>query len=384
MNAMRITRRSFLAASAASSLMAAKPSKFLVYFGTYTRKDSKGIYVVRFNAADGSVGQPELAAEVSNPSFLAIHPNRKNLYCVSELYATKPGEPGGAVTAFAIDAQSGKLNKLNQVSSKGGGPCHLNVDKTGRTLVVVNYGTGSTAAMAVQPDGSLKESESFIQHRGSSVDKQRQQGPHAHSVNLSFDNRFAMVADLGTDQVLVYKLDPAASTIAPNDPPFAKVKPGSGPRHFTFHPGGRFAYVINEMASTVTAFHYDAARGALTEIETVSTLPSGWTGNNSTAEVVAHPSGKFLYGSNRGHNSIAVFHVDRKSGKVKLVENTSTQGEIPRNFAIDPTGAWLFACNQNSASVVVFKIDPTTGKLQPSGKTLQIDAPVCTRFVPAA
>jgi 6-phosphogluconolactonase len=380
MIAMRLTRRCFLILAASPLAAAKKANEYLIYFGTYTRKNSKGIYVSRLDARTGSISEPELAGEVASPSFVAIHPTGQYLYAVSEQNTTG-GQAGGAVTSFGIDKSSGKLTRLNQVSSKGGGPCHLNVDKTGKTLVVVNYGTGSTAAMAVKADGSLAESSSYIQHQGSSVNKQRQQGPHAHSVNISPDNRFAVVADLGMDKVLVYRLDPAKSSIEPHEPASTSVKPGSGPRHFTFHPSGRYAYVINEMLSTVTAFRYDAARGALSEIATVSTLPEGFSGNNSTAEVVAHPNGRFIYGSNRGHNSIAVFQVDRKTGSIKLVDNTPTQGEIPRNFAIDPTGKWLFAANQNSDSVVQFRIDGKTGKLTPTGKTLKVDVPVCIRFV---
>lgn len=362
--------------------LAAQKKEYLVYFGTYTRKLSKGIYVSRLNLKDGSLSEPQLAAEVANPSFLAVHPSNKTLYAVSEMGAGA-APPGGAVTSFSIDHSTGKLSKLNMVSSKGGGPCHLNVDRTGKTLVVVNYGTGSTAAMAVKADGSLAESTSFIQHQGSSVNQSRQQGPHAHSVNISPDNRFAVVADLGLDRVLVYKLDAANSTIAPNDPPYTSVKPGSGPRHFTFHPNGKYAYVINEILCTVTAFQWDAAKGVLTEIETVSTLPAGVAVEKSysTAEVRPHPSGKFLYGSNRGHNTIAVFQVDSKTGKIKLVDNTSTQGKIPRNFNLDPSGKWLYAENQDSDNVVAFAIDQKTGKLTPTGKTYTVGTPVCIRFV---
>ncbi len=375
---MRLTRRSLLAMAGTLPLAAQKSGNYLVYFGTYTRKASKGIYVSRFNARDGSLSEPELAAEIGNPSFVAIHPGGKNLYAVSELDGG-----GGAVTAFSIDSKSGKLAQLNRVSSKGGGPCHLNVDRTGKALIVVNYGTGSTAAIAVKADGSMVESASFVQHKGSSVNPQRQEGPHAHSVNISADNRFAVVADLGLDRVLVYKFDAANATIAPNDPPFTAVKAGSGPRHFTFHPKGRYAYVINEIACTVTAFQYDAAGGRLTEIETVSTLPAGVAvaKGYSTAEVRAHPGGKFLYGSNRGHNTIAVFQIDQKTGKLTLVENASTQGEIPRNFNLDPTGKWLLAANQNSDSVVEFSVDQASGKLTPSGKKLTVGTPVCIRFV---
>lgn len=373
---MPITRRSFVAlGSVAPSLLQAAPpaGNYLVYFGTYTRKESKGIYVARLDVATGKVTEPQLAAETVDPSFVAIHPNRRYLYSVSE--------SGGSASAFSIDPASGKLTFFNKVSSKGGMPCHLNVDKTGRALVVANYGTGSTSCMPVGADGKLGEVVGFIQHSGSSVDKRRQMGPHAHSANLSQDNRFLVVADLGLDRVIVYKFDPAKAMITPNDPPFATVKPGSGPRHFTFHPKGKFAYVINEMASTVTAFKWDAKRGAFSEIETVSTLPAGTTTNNSTAEVVAHPNGKFLYGSNRGHNTLAVFQIDTAKGTLKLVENAPTQGEIPRNFSIAPGGKWLLAANQNTDNVSVHAIDQSSGKLTPTGQMLKVGAPVCIRYV---
>jgi 6-phosphogluconolactonase len=378
-----LSRRSFLAVGTLTPalLPAAKPaSKYLVYFGTYTRKTSKGIYVSTLDAATGKLSEPELAGETPNPSFVAIHPNLRFLYSVSE--AGSGGVPGNTVTAFSIDKASGKLTKLNTLPAKGEMPCHLNVDKTGRALVVANYGSGSTVAMKVNADGSLSEGAGFIQHKGSSVDRRRQQGPHAHSANISFDNRFVVVADLGLDQVLVYKFDPTTAGLAPNDPPYVSVKPGSGPRHFTFHPKGKFAYVINEMASTVTAFRWDAKAGSFTEIETVSTLPPGDKTDNTTAEVVAHPSGKFLYGSNRGHNSLAVFAIDRAKGTLKLTANVPTQGQIPRNFAIEPGGRWLLAANQNSDNVVVFSVDPASGMLNPTGQAIQVGMPVCVRYVP--
>lgn len=358
---------------------AALAAEFLVYFGTYTRGESKGIYVSRFDTAGGQFGSIQLAAETPSPSFLAIHPNKRFLFAVSELYETG-GPKGGAVSAFEIDRASGKLTFLNKASSRGGGPCHLAIDKTGKFIAVANYGTGSTAVLPIGEDGRLGEASGFQQHSGSSVDPKRQKGPHAHSVNFSPDNRFLMVADLGLDQVLVYRFDAATGTIDPNDPPYATVKPGGGPRHFTFHPNGRFAYAINEMGNTVTAFAYDAKRGALKELQTITTLPKDFTGTNHTAEVLAHPSGRFLYGSNRGHNSIAVFSIDRK-GTLTSVEQTSTQGEVPRNFNLDPTGAWLLAANQNTDNVVVFRIDQKTGRLEPNGQSARVVAPVCIKFL---
>ena len=375
----------FLAAAlvwplASPGALGAEKGDYLVYVGAYTRQKSKGIYVSRLDAATGKLKAPELAAETSNPSFLAVHPNRRLLYAVSETYGAGK-EKGGAVSAFSIDAPTGKLTFLNQASSRGAGPCYLVVDKTGRNVLVTNYGSGSVAVLPLEEDGRLREASAFIQHQGSSVNPKRQQGPHAHSVNLSADNRFAVVADLGLDQVLVYRFDAAQGALTAHEPPFAAVKPGSGPRHFAFHPTGKFAYVINELASTVTAFAYDAARGVLQEAQTISTLPADFKGDSTTAEVRAHPSGKFLYGSNRGHDSITVFRIDPRKGTLALVEQVSTQGKAPRNFGIDPTGKWLVAANQNSDNLVVFRIDAQTGRLTPTGQILEVGAPVCVKFV---
>jgi 6-phosphogluconolactonase len=348
-------------------------ANYLMYVGTYTNAKSKGIYAFRFDTVTGQATPLGVAAETPNPSFVAIHPNRKYLYSVGEVQ-------GGAVNAYSVDTATGKLKLLNTVGSKGAGPCHLNVDKTGRNLLVVNYGSGSSTVLPINGDGSLKEASSSIQHNGGSgVDASRQKGPHAHSVNLSPDNRFAMVADLGLDQVLVYKFDPGSGVIAPNDPPFAKAPAGGGPRHFSFHPKGRQAYVINEMGNTITAFNYNAKKGVLKETQTIRTLPDDFKGVSHTAEVVVHPSGKFVYGSNRGHDSIAVFRV--KGSKLAPVEITPTQGKTPRNFVVDPSGQFLLAENQGSDSIVIFKIDTKTGKLTPTGQKLEVGSPVCIRFL---
>lgn len=355
-------------------------SDFLVYIGTYTRAKSKGIYSWRFNAATGKLTPLGLAAESASPSFLAVHPNGKFLYAVNEIPGSD-GQKSGNVSSFAIDRDSGKLTPLNKASSRGAGPCHLVVDKTGKSLLVANYGSGSVAALPVNEDGSLGEASAFVQHTGSSVDPKRQQGPHAHSVNLPRDERFVIVTDLGLDEVIVYRFDPAKGSLTPNDPPFAKVNPGAGPRHFSFHPSNRFAYVINEMQSTMNAFSYDAKRGAFKELQSISTLPKDFSGDNTTAEVQVHPGGKFVYGSNRGHDSIAVFAIDQKKGTVTPVDQVPTQGKTPRNFGIDPTGSYLFAANQNSGTVVVFRIDQKTGRLTPSGDVLDVDSPVCVVFV---
>jgi 6-phosphogluconolactonase len=382
---MSTTRRRFLLALAAAP--AARPQassdNFLVYVGTYTapRTKSTGIHAYRFNASTGDLAALGVAAETPNPSFLAVHPSCRFLYAANEI-SDYEGQRAGSVSAFSIDAASGRLTLLNRVSTRGAGACHLNTDRTGRALLVANYGGGSVAAFPIAADGRLGEASSLIQHTGSSVNPQRQQGPHAHSVNISSDNRFAVVADLGLDKLLLYRLDPAKATLTPNEPAFVSVAPGSGPRHFAFHPTGRFAYVINEILCTVTAFSYDAKAGALKEIQTLSTLPAGFTRDDtiSTAEVQVHPSGRFLYGSNRGHNSIAVFSIDLTKGTLALLENVPTQGRIPRNFAIDPTGAWLFAENQQSDSIVLFRVDAKTGRLTPAGRTVEVPSPVCVRF----
>jgi 6-phosphogluconolactonase len=352
-----------------------------VYIGTYTRGASKGIYLAQLDTATGKLDTPVLAAEAKNPSFLAIHPNRRFLYAVGEL-GNFEGKPAGAVGAFAFE-ESGKLRPLNQQSSGGAGPCHLVVDPSGRNVLVANYSGGSVACLPIRDDGSLGPATSFIQHEGSSVDPRRQKGPHAHSINLDAAGRFAFVPDLGLDKVLIYRLDAAAGKLAPNAPPFARLDPGAGPRHFAFHPNGRYAYVINEMASTVTAFSYDAARGALKPLQTVSTLPGGFEGNNTTAEVVVHPSGRFLYGSNRGHDSIAVFSIDPATGKLAPLGHTSTRGRTPRNFNLDPTGTWLLAANQSTDNVAVFRVDARTGKLRPTGQSVTVGAPVCIEMLRA-
>ncbi len=372
---------SLLAALAAPLALAAgkRGGDYLMYVGTYTRDASKGIYVYKFNAGTGDLTPMGIAAEVANPSFVTIHPNGQYLYAVTETGEFN-GVKAGAVSAFSIDKPSGKLKLLNTVTTWGTLPCHLVVDQTGKTLIVVNYGSGSTAIYPVRSDGSLGAAPMGIQHQGGSVD-QRQRGPHAHSVNLSADNRFAVVADLGLDKVLVYKLDAANVKLYSNDPPSVSVKPGSGPRHFNFHPTYKYGYVINEIGSSVTAFRWDAKRGALSEIQTISTLPPDWKGRNACAEVLVHPSGKFLYGSNRGHDSIAVYTIDKASGKLAYVENTSTQGKTPRNFRIDPSGNYLFAENQDSGSIVQFRIDQKTGKLTPTGRKWDNPFPVCIRFL---
>ncbi|MDB6030517.1 MAG: pgl 1 [Verrucomicrobiales bacterium] len=351
----------------------------IAYVGTYTGAKSKGIYAYELDRASGELKPLGLAAEVKSPSFLAIHPNKKFLYAISEI-DTFDGKKAGGVSAYSIDAESGKLTLLNQQTSGGPGPCHVAVDKSGKVVLVANYGGGSIESIPLLADGKLGDVGTFIQHQGKSADASRQEGPHAHSVNISPDNHYVVAADLGLDKLLVYQLDTSKGTLTPNDPPYATVKAGSGPRHFSFHPNGRYGYLINEMACTITGFTWDEKKGILKEIETVSTLPGPVEKGFSTAEVQVHPKGKFLYGSNRGHNSIAVYEIAR-NGTLRQVEIQPTQGKTPRNFGIDPTGQWLLAANQDSDNIVVFKIDPKTGKLQSTGKTVEVGMPVCVEFL---
>jgi 6-phosphogluconolactonase len=356
--------------------------KYFVYVGTYTEEGSKskGIYAYRFDPATAESTPVGLVAETINPSFLAVHPNHRFLYAVNEV-GKYNGQSSGAVSAFAIDRRTGKLTLLNQVPSGGADPCYITVDKTGKYVLVANYTGGSVAVFPVLEDGRLGEASAFVQHQGHGANPERQEGPHAHSIDLSSDNHFALVDDLGLDQVISYRFDAVKGLLTANEPAFAKVDPGAGPRHFAFHPSGKFAYVINEMHSTVTAFAYDGDRGTLRSTQTISALPRDFKGQNDDAEVQVHPSGKFLYASNRGHDSIAVFAIDPNKGTLTPVEDVPTKGKTPRSFEIDPTGSFLFAENQKSDNIVVFRIDAGTGRLTPTDKVLEVGSPVCVKFV---
>lgn len=360
-----------------------KPDKLWVYIGTYTGKNSKGIYRCELDLASGKLSAPELAGETVSPSFLAIAPSQKFLYAVGEVDKFA-GKNAGSVSAFAIDPKTGNLTLLNQTHSGGAAPCHIIVDKEGKNVLAANYTGGSCCVVPIGADGKLAAEPSvIIQHKGTSVDKKRQGEPHAHSINLDAAGKFAFCADLGLDKVLIYKFDPAKGTLTANDPPSVSVAPGAGPRHFAFHPDGKHAYVINEMGNTITVLNYDAAKGELKAGPSVSTLPKDFKGNSSTAEVVVHPSGKFVYGSNRGHNSIAIFSVDPKTAELSPVGHQAKGIKTPRNFAIDPTGTYLLVGNQDSGSIAVFKIDPQTGELTPVGEPVPAPTPVCIRFMPA-
>jgi 6-phosphogluconolactonase len=343
----------------------------LLYVGTYTRPGATGIYRYRLNASTGELAFLESVSGGENPSFLAFHPSGNYLYAVNEL-------DSGLVSAFALDAQSGQLTFLNRQSSHGNAPCHLSTDRQGKYLMVANYVSGSLSVYVLEADGQIGKTIQTVQHQGQGADPTRQEGPHAHYVTTTADNRFVLCCDLGIDKVLVYRLDPDSGRLMLNSE--AMLKPGAGPRHLAFDPTEHYAYVINELDSTMTVFSYAAETGSLTELQTLSTLPEGYTGENSTAEVWVHPSGRFVYGSNRGHDSIVVYAVDETTGKLTLLEHTSTQGKSPRSFIIAPSGTLLLAANQDSNTVTTFRLDPQTGRLSDLGMSVELPKPVCLVF----
>ena len=372
------------AAKTATSTAAKAPEGgpfYLMYVGTYTTKQqSKGIYAYNFNAATGEMTSIGLVAETTDPSFVAVHPDGKHLYAVNEI-GDYNGDKAGAISSFEIDRKSGKLKFLNQVSTHGAGPCFVSLDKSGRFVLVANYDGGSVATYDIEPDGSLSVAKGFVQHSGSGTDKERQEGPHAHWIGVSPDNRFALVADLGLDDVLVYKLDDVQGKLTPNSPPFTQVKAGSGPRHIAFAPNGKFAYLVTEMASTVVAFSWNAEKGTLNTLQTLPMLPKDYSGVKEAAEIAVHPSGKFVYASNRGSaNSIAAYKVDAVKGTLTPIGIFPSGGKIPRHFTIDPTGKFLIAANADSGNIVTFKIDEATGALTATGKEVSAPSPVCVTF----
>ena len=351
-----------------------------IYVGTYTHGDSEGIYALEMDPISGALTSPKLVVKSVNPSFLAIHPSRRFLYAVNEVDRFN-GQDGGGISAYSIDSSDASLTLLNAESSRGEAPCHLVVDRAGRNVLVANYGGGNVAVLPIRADGSVGVATALVQHQGSGPTT-RQAMPHAHAIHLDAENRHALAVDLGLDKVLVYRFQPENGTLLPHDPPSASVLPGSGPRHLALHPNRPFAFVINELQSTVTVFRYDARQGVLAPIQSISTLPAGFGGSSYTAEVLVHPSGRFLYGSNRGDDSIAVFAIDRESGRLQAVEFEPTQGQIPRNFGSDPAGRFLVVANQKSDNLVVFRIDEETGALDSAGHQISVPHPVCVRFLP--
>lgn len=371
-----LTLAAFTAAHAAGA------TKDRVYVGTYTEHGSRGIYVCEFDPASGSLTPPELAAATVDPSFLAVSADHRFLYAINETDHFN-GQPTGGVSAFSIAPATGKLTLLNQVSSLAPGPAYISLDRSRHYALVANYDEGSVAVYHVLADGKIGDSTAFVRHYGSSVNAERQKGPHAHSIAMSPDNRFAVVADLGLDELIVYPFNAAQGTLG--TPRVIKTDPGVGPRHLTLASSGKFVYVINEMQSSLTVYSYDASDGAMAPLQKISTLPSSFHGENTAAEVVLDPAGKFLYASNRGDdNSIAVFAVNPKKGTLTLIEYVPTGGKTPRNFAIDPSGHWLVAANQDSNNIVTLRINPKSGRLTAVGKSIEVDSPTIVDFVPLA
>ena len=338
----------------------------------------EGVYVYRMDQASGVLEFHSKIAGVANPSYLTFDPKQRFLYAVNELKIFE-GKPTGTVSAFSADSETGKLEFLNKKPTQGTDPCHVIVDKTGRYVFVANFMSGSICVLPIQEDGSLGDATDFIQHHGSSVNPKRQEGPHAHAVTLDESNRYAFVPDLGIDKVMIYKFDPSCGKLEPNDEPWVQVRAGAGPRHLDFHPDGRYAYLINELDSTLVAFAYDKKTGTLKEIQTVPTLPKDFAGESTCADVHISPFGTFVYGSNRGHNSIVIYKIDQRIGKLTYVGHESTQGKTPRNFAIDPTGRFLLAANQDTDTIVTFRMDQQTGKLSSTGYVTKVPTPVCIK-----
>jgi 6-phosphogluconolactonase len=382
-------RRKFLKIAGLSALGLTLPGRafarvdpareLLVYVGTYTSGKSEGIYLFRLNLASGELQRVATTREVKDPSYLAIAPSRRYLYAVNELEEFA-GKKSGALSAFAVDQRSGELRLLNQQPSMGGAPCYLVVDRTGRFVLVANYVGGNVAVLPVNADGSLGEATDLKQDAGSSINAERQEGPHAHCIVLDPANRFAYACDLGTDKIMSYRFDARRGKLIPNPRPWVKVKAGAGPRHLTFHPTGDYAYVISELHATVTAFAHDSAAGDLRELQTIPTLPAGFTGENTSADIHVSPDGSFLYCSNRGHDSIAAFEINPRTGKLTFIAHEPTGGKTPRNFAIDPTGAFVLVANQHSDNIVTFRRDAKTGRLSDTGQVAEVPSPVCLKF----
>jgi len=357
----------------------ASRGELLVYVGTYTTGKSQGIYLYRLNLSSGELKHVANTNGVVNPSFLALAPNRRYLYAVNEV-GDFAGKKSGAVSAFAVDQTTGELRQLNQQPSLGADPCYVDVDAAGKFVLVANYTGGNVAVLPVEHDGSLGQNTDFKQYQGSSVNRERQEGPHAHCIVLDPANRFAYSCDLGADKIMIYRFDARNGKLLPAQQPWVQVEAGRGPRHLAFHPTGKYVFVLNEMHSTVTAFARDPEKGSLRELQTLTTLPKDFTATNTAADIHVSPNGRFLYCSNRGHDSIAIFAVDPRSGALVAVGNESTRGMTPRNFAIDPGGALLLVANQKSDNLVSFRIDSNTGRLSWTGHTSEVPAPVCLKF----
>ncbi len=352
----------------------------LVFVGSYASAEHEALYVYRFDPANGSLHKLSAFTGLPNPTFLALHPNGRFLYSIGET-GNYQGKREGCVAAFALDSSAGTLKLLNQQSTGGPGPCHLSVDASGRCAVAANYSGGSVCALPIGEDGMLKPAVGFHQHQGKGPNARRQEGPHAHSANLSPDQRFVFVCDLGIDKVVAYALDAARSTLTPHPAGDLGLAPGAGPRHMTFHPSRRYAYVINELGNTVDACVYDEPTGTLRIQQTVPTLPHGYGDESTTADVHVSADGRFLYGSNRGHDSLAMYAIDPASGLLAPLGHESTRGRTPRNFGLDPSGSWLLAANQATNNIIAFRRNQETGRLTPAGPVTEVPRPVCVKFL---
>ena len=394
-----------LSTPGAWSSPAGSADEYFVYFGTYTGftymreglpaggSHSKGIYVSRFQPATGKVSRPELAAEITNPAFLAVHPNQRYLYVATEdpLSLGPDFDHESYVSAFAIDSTTGKLHLLNTLPTGGTSTCYLSIDKTGHYVLMANFGSSSVTVLRIKDNGSLGEQTAFMKHIGRGKDASFQSKAHPHSIDVSPDNRFAIVSDLGVDKIFIYRFDAATGALSPDNPPFVIAEPGSGPRHFVFDSAGKFGYSLREMSGVVTVLAWDPSRGTLRDVQDANTLAPDFIGSNDSAEIAIHPNGKFLYQSNRrfrgpnlwGPDTIGVFSIDPQNGTLSEVEQISPGGTMPRNFALDPTGSYLFSANELSGNVLLLRVDSTTGRLSPTNTDLKIDVPVCIVFVPA-
>jgi 6-phosphogluconolactonase len=346
-----------------------------VYFGSHRAGPGVGFSRSHFDSETGVLTKPEFVVESPAPAYFVVSPDNRRLYTCNS------GSPGG-LSAFAIEPHTGQLTLINRVLAGGGDTSFVSLDGTGKFVFAANYEGGNIAAFALRPDGGIGDWTAFVQHKGRGVNPQRQTHAYAHSILTDPTNRFALVADLGVDQIFVYRFDAQTGALKPNNPPSVHVTPGAGPRHLRFHPNGRWVYLIDEIASTIMAFAWDAEAGRLTELQTVSALPANFQGENASAELEIHPNGRFLYGSNRGDDSLVVFAIDPASGRLSLVEHVSSRGKTPRNFAFDPSGRWLLCTNHGSDNAVVFRVDASTGKLTPVGEPVPVPYPFCERFVP--
>ena len=367
--------------SGARSSRAVKPQEMLVYVGTYTAGKSEGIYLCRLNLSSGELKLGGTTKGVVNPSYLALARNRKYLYAVNEVDEFE-GKHSGAISAFAVNQTNGDLRFLNQQPSLGGSPCYVAVSDDGKFVLVANYVGGSVALLPVKGGGSLGAATDVQQYHGSGANHARQEAAHAHCIVLDNTNRHAYSCDLGTDRVMIFRFDAPDGKLLPDEQAYVQVKAGAGPRHITFHPNGKFAYVINELDATVTAFAHDAVKGRLNQVQTIRVLPENFTGANTAADIHVSPNGKFLYCSNRGHNSIAAFSIDATAaGKLALIAHEPTRGKTPRNFALDPTGTFLLVANQESDNIVTFRLDSQTGKLNFTGHVAAVPSPVCLKLI---